>query len=591
MKYKKYIALITLSLGLLMLPLLINFFTQKQQVLQSTAANVPTGWISLGMEGIDVGAIAVSPDFASDHTLFINSSEGIFKSINAGKTWVKLTNGLPDNSGYSSSYSSIAISPNYAVDETIFTNVFSSIDEIPTGVFRSQNGGKNWERVNIYLEEYLAAQIAFSPDYKNDHTIFVGGHSFLAKSTNDGSTWQFLNPLPNNSSLDITDFAFSPSYVTDQTVFATGAGDILIFKSIDRGVTWSLSTPPFSQPGLGAWAVAVSFNFASDHTVFVGTDAVDGLHNLIKSIDGGVTWQPSGIGIPVTDIQDIVISPDDILYAGAGGNGAFISTNSGGSWQSLDDFPSSDICGLFYSLAVSPQYATDGTVFAGCNAYPYLNIAGAWKHVLSKSPDRDDSLLSPFNNGMTWTVSQGYLNNRNQTLAGCHIGTGPDHCRNQLFGLDMVPDQQNDTDILAPGNGIVAFRGKLEDEDCIGLRITLDNGLNMNVCHFASFNVNQGERVVQGRVLGIRSTPHVHLSLDDRYRIGTLCSGKERCFLPVPFDGQHTIEGVSFDPNPNGETVLLPYPLCNERKVDCRFEVDFQQYQGTFGTSTNVAIP
>jgi len=211
-----------------------------------------------------------------------------------------------------------------------------------------------------------------------------------------------------------------------------------------------------------------------------------------------------------------------------------------------------------------------------------------------KGPDRDFALLSPFNNGVTWTVSQGYFNNRNQSKAGCHVGVGPDHCWNQLFGLDMVPDQQNDTAILAPGDGKVEFKGKLPEENCIGVRITLDNGLNINVCHFASFNVSQGDRVLRGKVLGTRSTLHlhVHLSLDNRYRIGTLCKGPDRCFLPVPFDGQHTIEGMALDPDPNGETVTLPYSLCDQRKnITCQFKVGFQQYQGTSGTSTNVAIP
>lgn len=208
-----------------------------------------------------------------------------------------------------------------------------------------------------------------------------------------------------------------------------------------------------------------------------------------------------------------------------------------------------------------------------------------------RGPNMDDTLLSPFNNGVTWTVSQGYFNNRNQSSSGCHIGLGPDHCRNQLFGLDMVPDPQSDTDILAPGNGKVTFKGRLPEENCIGLRITLDNGLNMNVCHFATWNVDIGERVLRGKVLGTRSSLHVHLSLDDRYRIGTLCPGQERCFLPIPFDEQHTLEERSFNPDPNGETVLLPYPLCDQRKVDCQFEVGFQQYKGTSGVSTNVAIP
>lgn len=221
--------------------------------------------------------------------------------------------------------------------------------------------------------------------------------------------------------------------------------------------------------------------------------------------------------------------------------------------------------------------------------------------ILSPSPtlkpeppgqNKDDTLLSPFNNGVTWSVTSGYYNNRKQDNIGCWIGRGPDHCRNQLFGLDIVPDQQGDPQILAPGNGKVIFKGKLPDENCMGVKIALDNGLNLNVCHFASYNVEEGDRVLRGKVLGTRSMPWVHLSMDDRYRIGTLCPGKEHCYLPVPFDGQHTIDGIAFDPDSNGETVVLPYPLCEQRKnISCEFKVGFQQYQGFKGTSTNIAIP
>ncbi|MEK7517295.1 MAG: hypothetical protein AAB583_02005, partial [Patescibacteria group bacterium] len=65
----------------------------------------------------------------------------------------------------------------------------------------------------------------------------------------------------------------------------------------------------------------------------------------------------------------------------------------------------------------------------------------------------------------------------------------------------------------------------------------------------------------------------------------------ERCFLPVPFDGEHTLEGISLPPDPNGETVTIPYPLCDQRKINCKFKVGFQQYQGLKGTSSNIAIP
>lgn len=566
------------------------FIALKDIITTKVASNNSLGrWISLGMEGVNVGAIAISPDFSSDHTLFINSSDGVFKSINAGHTWEKLS-GLSwgDPLSYNPYSSAIAVSPEYPIDKTVFANTSDS-----TGLYRSQDSGNTWELMNIGQDQIALTKVAFSPNYKNDYTIFAGGNDLIAISNNRGSSWQILS-LPNWT---ITEFAFSPNYFVDQTLFVTvsinpGENQPQInglYKSTDGGVTWNLMVIPYQQSDPAS--IALSPNFVQDHTIFVGTGAVDGLHHLIKSVDSGMTWQPSSVGIPQTDVQEIVITQNNTLYAGTGGDGAFISNDFGNSWQLLNDFPVNNSCNGFASFAISPQYVMDGTLFAGCTILNTGNEAGVWKHVLSRGPDRDFDLLSPFNNGVTWTVSQGYFNNSDQSKIGCHVGLGPDHCRNQLFGLDMVSDQQSDSDILAPGNGKVAFKGKLEDEDCIGLRITLDNGLNLNVCHFASFNVSLGERIVRGKVLGIRSTPHVHLSLDDRYRIGTLCPGQERCFLPIPFDEQHTLEGIVFNPDPNGETVLLPYSLCDTRKVDCQFEVGFQQYKGTPGISTNVAIP
>lgn len=575
-------------------------------------SNRPIGrWVGLGLEGIIVGAIAVSPNYASDQTIFVNSSEGIFRSTNAGRTWVKLTSGLPDvNPNYDGINSSIVVSPNYAIDQTIFVNTPSSSDLISNGVYHSRDGGDNWERVNVEFGESVVPQITFSPNYKNDHTIFIGGdgdvpgNGFLAKSTNNGLSWQIINPLPSYSSWFISDFAFSPNYVTDQTIFATvtlenNFGGII--KSVNGGIAWTLSIP-YDQGPSNAWAIAVSPNYSRDQTVFVGTEATNEGRNLIRSIDGGVTWQIASIGLQTDDVQDIVIASDSTLYAGTGGGGVLISNNFGGSWQQLNDFPINSSCGSFYSLAFSPEYIKDGTLFAAC-AYPFYKenndpVPGVWKHVITKQYEppgqsKNNSILSPFNNGVTWSVYNGYLDNRDQSWAGCGVAfRALDHCRNQLFGLDLVPDQEIGFQILAPANGTIIWKGRLEG-GCVGVRIRLDNGLNMNVCHFATFNVEEGKHVARGAILGTSSTQHVHMSLDDRYGSGNLCPGAkdEVCNIPVPFSGVYTIEGISFDPNPNGETVILPYPKCDKNKVVCQFNVDFQQYRGFKGTSTNRAIP
>src|SRR5438874_1197037 len=98
--------------------------------------------------------------------------------------------------------------------------------------------------------------------------------------------------------------------------------------------------------------------------------------------------------------------------------------------------------------------------------------------------DPDVSLLAPFTPGMGFTVSGahyggkgGYFNTR-----ACQVGTAPDHCQNQLFGLDLVPDNQDDAAILAPAGGTIEFLPSDPDTfGCIGM--TLDDGMHLNICH------------------------------------------------------------------------------------------------------------
>src|SRR6185503_10311268 len=104
------------------------------------------------------------------------------------------------------------------------------------------------------------------------------------------------------------------------------------------------------------------------------------------------------------------------------------------------------------------------------------------------------------------TVVHGY----NDPIVGepCAIGTAPDHCGNQRYGLDLSPSDATDTNILAPLPGSIAWISG----DCLGLKTT-DN-LNLNVCHFASASVAVNDTVARGAVLGTRSTSWIHLSLD-----------------------------------------------------------------------------
>ncbi len=345
------------------------------------------GWKHLGLTDIPTGSVALAPTLLFERTLFANTAEGIYKSTNAGGTWTQLTNGLPpaNPSSFDPYRPSIAVSPNYATDQTVFV----SFPHMST-VYRSTDGGASWQVVNSQLaQDYptvTGLEIGISPNFAADHTVFIASSiasttSLLAKSTDGGNTWQVIHPLPDDASWQgITDFGFSPNYSTGQTVFATlhmqaPPSSVGVIKSIDGGATWTLSIP-FIENTISAWSVVLSPNYATNQTVFVGSDALDGVNHLIKSLDGGTTWQPASSGIPPTDVQDIVFGIGQRLYAGTGGDGLYLSNNSGNSWTRLNGNPPySDLCGGYYSIAV-PRLALNRTVYGACGGN------GIWKYGL-----------------------------------------------------------------------------------------------------------------------------------------------------------------------------------------------------------------
>lgn len=73
----------------------------------------------------------------------------------------------------------------------------------------------------------------------------------------------------------------------------------------------------------------------------------------------------------------------------------------------------------------------------------------------------------------------------------------------------------------------------------------LADGRNLTVCHMSSFNVAIGDSVQRDELLGVRRTPWVHLSIDDRRA--------RRPYQPVSLTGtasgwDHTLDGASLTP-------------------------------------------
>ncbi|MEQ8755922.1 MAG: hypothetical protein RID09_20755 [Coleofasciculus sp. G1-WW12-02] len=194
-----------------------------------------------------VTAFVISPNFASDKTLYASGFDGVFKSVDAGKTWQKTTNNIDS---MEKSWLELAISPNYAVDKTLIAGTNQ-------GLFKTQDGGKTWIKFagTTYGEDGYIEAVALSPNYANDQTFMItvrGKGTF--QTVNDGETFTqiddklYLARVDNVPSASVP-IKFSPAYAVDQTIYGFGSVAAKVFKSTDAGNTWETMAIPSQDYG------------------------------------------------------------------------------------------------------------------------------------------------------------------------------------------------------------------------------------------------------------------------------------------------------------------------------------------------------
>ncbi|MGB9920950.1 MAG: stalk domain-containing protein [Moorellales bacterium] len=217
-----------------------------------------------------VTVVGVSPDFAQDGTLIAaNTSGKVFISRDRGQTWEGTTD-IASNTAWA-----LAFSPSFVQDKTIFLGGAK-------GLLASTDGGYHWQTLagaplNIKC-------LAVSPDFARDRTLFAGvtgsyEKNGLYRSADGGKTWEQVAALKG---IPVTDVAFSPNYLQDRVVYAVGGGHL--FKSTDGGGTWG----KISITGANGYCLAISPQFAADKTIFIGAEGtgVKDYDGVVKCKDG-----------------------------------------------------------------------------------------------------------------------------------------------------------------------------------------------------------------------------------------------------------------------------------------------------------------
>jgi photosystem II stability/assembly factor-like uncharacterized protein len=353
--------LIVLSVAIVVALLTTPWKARAQR--PALAAALDNVWTRVGPWGGVVQCMAVSPAYATDHTVFAATrGGGVFLSHNGGTSWHAARVGLPYDE-----YLCVALSPAFATDRTVF------VGSANQGIFKSTDAGATWFPSNSGLLGLRVQNIVVSPGYASDGTLYVGtgagpdglpAPQGVFMSTNRGGGWEARNAGLNGRTIHT--LAISPNFATDHTLYAgldsSGGVERGAFRSIDAGDHWV----PINS-GLPAMplvsALAVSPNFASDNTLFLGTYG----SGIYRSDSRGTTWFAASTGLNALgaqEVEDLEVSPqfsaDHTLFVATEGAGVYISTDTALHWQARGLANAGTL-----NLELSPIFAADGNLFCG----------------------------------------------------------------------------------------------------------------------------------------------------------------------------------------------------------------------------------
>jgi photosystem II stability/assembly factor-like uncharacterized protein len=177
--------------------------------------------------------------------------------------------------------------------------------------YYTTDGGLHWTGVSAPGSSTMGS-IWFT-DLLNGWSVNLDGQIF--RSTNGGKNWT-LKATVNGTNLQTIQFFDS--------LEGWAIGGDAFYHTINGGAIWTKSTVP-----LGTWSYGARF-FDRLHGIAAGE-----FGNIVRTVDGGVTWQtiqPQGSGQRLWDVE---YSGADTVFL-AGDNGVISrSTDGGVTWNSI----------------------------------------------------------------------------------------------------------------------------------------------------------------------------------------------------------------------------------------------------------------
>ena len=363
------------------------------------------------------------------------------------------------------------------------------------GIFHSSDHGASFSPVNDFMANLAISSLVMDP--ANHNTLYAGtGEGFfnadgvrgygVFKSTDRGATWTFLTATTPNTS--VGNSAYGWFFVNRLAVSGNGANLLAatkgyytnfggsIYRSTDGGTTWSQR-----YTAARIWDVRFDPNdsnkaLANSQNYNTGTSLYD--NAIIASTDGGLTWSAKktfSTAGPIRIELAYTRANSQIVYAS-------VDQNSGEIWKSTDG-------GTTWALMATPQH---------------LGNQGAYDNAIWVDPTDANHLVTAgldvyrsTNGGTTFTKISNWGNNQ----IDIRYGSGTSHTPHADHHALVADPNYNGTSnrILYNGNDGGLYRapditlaGESSGWD------ELNNGLGLTQFYSVAGKSSGGTRIVGG---------------------------------------------------------------------------------------------
>ena len=311
--------------------------------------------------------------FADEHQLILVTDQGMFQSLDQGRTWAKqqmpqtasatsLSIGKPENDTFYASILNEGVFKHTTNGWSFLSPEKGSLVASPENkLFLSQPFGSilqlRQSKTSLPYDKKtkqrypLQTALALSPQ---NNTILYAGTNTLFQSLNEGKQWNAISPDLTNG-----DKGGSLSYGTISAIcespfqfglLYTGSDDGMIYTSQNGGVSWQMIYSSF--PTLNRVACLLASKHAQERVyAILQNDNHQTL--LFRSNNMGKSWDNLKVNLPEETANIIIEDPanEQVLYLGTE-NGLYVSFDMGEKWHPFkENLPRSSVS----AIAINPQ--------------------------------------------------------------------------------------------------------------------------------------------------------------------------------------------------------------------------------------------